>query len=168
MKILTYPHPALQRKSVTVKVFNKELANIARKMFQLMYKLNGVGLAATQVGLPYSIAVINPTRKTSDEIVLLNPRFIKTSKETITEDEGCLSVPGVSAQVKRHISVTCEYHNLKGEKIILEARELLAKILQHEIDHLNGILFIDKLSANERKSALSENPLLSNKNEDTK
>jgi len=168
MKIMTYPHPSLQRKSGTVKVFNKELANIARKMFQLMYKLNGVGLAATQVGLPYSIAVINPTRKTSDEIVLLNPRLIKTSKEIITEDEGCLSVPGISAQVKRHISVTCEYHNLKGEKTVLEARELLAKILQHEIDHLNGILFIDKLSANERKLALKENPLLSNKNEDVK
>ena len=166
MKILTYPHPTLRKKAAVIKVFNKELANIARKMFQFMYKLNGVGLAATQVGLPYSIAVINPTRKAADEIVLINPRFIKTSRETVTEDEGCLSVPGLSARVKRHLGVTCEYYNLKGEQVILEARELLARILQHETDHLNGILFIDRLSAEERKSALQKNPLLKDKNED--
>lgn len=158
MKILTYPHPSLQKKSGAIKIFNKELANIARKMFQFMYKLNGVGLAATQVGLPYSIAVINPTRQTSDEIVLINPRFIKTSRETVHEDEGCLSVPGLSARVKRHIGVTCEYHNLKGEKAVLEARELLARILQHEIDHLNGILFIDRLTDDERKALLTKSP----------
>ncbi|MEK7309620.1 MAG: peptide deformylase [Planctomycetota bacterium] len=158
MKILTYPHPSLQRKSAAIKVFNKELAKIAKDMFQFMYKLNGVGLAATQVGLPYSIAVINPSRKTSDEIVLINPRFTKTSRETVREDEGCLSVPGLSARVKRHSGVTCEYHNLKGEKVVLEARELLARILQHEIDHLNGILFIDRLADDERKILLTKRP----------
>jgi len=168
MKILTYPHPSLQRKSGSIKIFNKELANIAKKMFHLMYKLNGVGLAANQVGLPYSIAVINPTRKESEEIVLVNPRLIKASRETIHEDEGCLSVPGVSAQVKRHLGVTCEYYNLKGEKAVLDARELLAKILQHEIDHLNGILFIDRLSAEERQEALRKNPLLNDKDENIK
>lgn len=158
MKILTYPHPSLKRKSTAIKMFNKELAKIAKAMFQFMYKLNGVGLAATQVGLPYSIAVINPTRKTSDEIVLINPLFTKASRETVQEDEGCLSVPGISARVKRHTDVTCEYYNLKGEKVILEAHELMARILQHEIDHLNGILFIDRLTDDERKILLDKSP----------
>jgi len=158
MKILTYPHPSLKRKAAAIKVFNKELAKIAKDMFQFMYKLNGVGLAATQIGLPYNIAVVNPTRKTSDEIVLINPRFTKASKETVNEEEGCLSVPGISARVKRHTGVTCEYYNLKGEKIILEARELLARILQHETDHLNGVLFIDRLTDDEKKALLSKVP----------
>lgn len=166
MKILTYPHPALGKKAPAIRLFNKELANITRKMFQLMYKLNGVGLAANQVGLPYSIAVINPTRKESDELVLVNPRITKTSSETIIEDEGCLSLPGISAQVRRHIGVTCEYCDLKGEKKVLAAQALLAKILQHEIDHLNGILFIDRISVAERQVALQANPLLKDKHED--
>lgn len=156
MKILTYPNPSLKKKAAPIKTFNKELAKIAKEMFQFMYKLNGVGLAATQVGLPYSIAVINHTRKTSDEIVLINPRFIKAGPEIVNEEEGCLSVPGLSARVKRFGSVTCEYHNLKGEKVVLEARELLARILQHEIDHLNGILFIDRLGEDERKALLNK------------
>jgi len=158
MKILTYPHPSLKRKSTPIKVFNKELAKIAKEMFQFMYKLNGVGLAATQIGLPYSIAVINPTRKTSDEIVLINPRFTKIGPGTVSEEEGCLSVPGISARVKRFNSVICEYHNLKGEKVVLEARELLARILQHETDHLNGVLFIDRLGEDERKLLLTKSP----------
>ncbi|MBI5778598.1 MAG: peptide deformylase [Planctomycetes bacterium] len=158
MKILTYPNPSLKRKSTSIKVFNKELAKIAKEMFQFMYKLNGVGLAATQVGLPYSIAVINPTRQPADEIVLINPRFTKTGPGTINEEEGCLSVPGISARVKRFTAVTCEYHNLKGEKAVLEARDLLARILQHEIDHLNGVLFIDRLGEDERKILLNKSP----------
>lgn len=165
MKILTYPHPSLKKKSTLIKVFNKELAKIAKEMFQFMYKLNGVGLAATQVGLPYSIAVINPTRKTSDEIVLINPRFTKTGPGTVSEEEGCLSVPGISARVKRFTSVICEYHNLKGEKVVLEARELLARILQHETDHLNGVLFIDRLSEDERKLLLNKKQPSKTKNE---
>jgi peptide deformylase len=159
MKMLTYPNPSLNKKAAAVKVFNKELAKTAKELFQFMYKFNGVGLAATQVGLPYSIAVINPTRKSADEIVLINPRLTKTGPEIVCEEEGCLSVPGVSARVKRFTGVTCEYHNLKGEKVVLEARDLLARILQHEIDHLNGILFIDRVPAGERKSLLESNPL---------
>ncbi|MEW6026631.1 MAG: peptide deformylase [Planctomycetota bacterium] len=155
MKILTYPNPKLKRKAEAVKAFNKELAKIAKEMFQFMYKLNGVGLAATQIGLPYCLAVVNPTRQPAGEIVLINPRFTKTGPGTVNEDEGCLSVPGLSARVKRFANVTCEYQNLKGEKVVLEARELLARILQHEIDHLNGILFIDRLSEDERKLLLN-------------
>jgi peptide deformylase len=151
MKILTYPHPFLNRKSIPVKIFNKNLHQLCQKMFELMYKQNGVGLAATQTGLPHSILVANQTKKTSDEIMLINPRIIKTSKETCEEEEGCLSFPGLSAKVKRSVKITCQSFNLEGEKTISDFEGLLSRVIQHEIDHLNGILFIDRLPEDKKK-----------------
>lgn len=165
LKIRTYPDPALKKKAEPVRAFNKELANIARNMFRIMYNLNGVGLAANQVGLSQRLVVINPTRNEADELVLVNPRLVRTGSEVIIEDEGCLSLPGISVLVRRHKDITCEYFSLKGEKRSLEAGGLMAKILQHEIDHLNGVLCIDRISEPQRRAALRKNPLLSEKNE---
>jgi peptide deformylase len=154
MKILTYPDPFLSRKSITVKSFNKNLRQLCQKMLELMYKQNGVGLAATQIGILYSIIVINPTKKTSDEIVLINPKIIKASPKVCEEEEGCLSIPNLSAKIKRLEKITCQFFNAEGRKNILDFDVFLSRIIQHEIDHLNGILFIDRLSADKRKLLL--------------
>lgn len=154
MKILIYPDPFLSRKSTPVKVFNKNLSQLCQKMFESMYKQNGVGLSATQIGLTHSIIVVNPTKKTSDEIVLINPRIIKRSDETCEEEEGCLSVPNLAAKIKRFVKITCQSFNLEGKKIISDFESLLSRIIQHEIDHLNGILFIDRLPEDKRKLLL--------------
>ncbi|MFH1231767.1 MAG: peptide deformylase [Planctomycetota bacterium] len=154
MKILTYPDQFLSRESTPVKVFNKNLRQLCQKMFELMYKQNGVGLSATQIGLPHSIVVVNPTKKTSDEIVLINPKIIKTSGKTCEEEEGCLSVPNLSAGIKRFVKITCQSFNLEGKKTISDFEGLLSRIIQHEIDHLNGILFIDRLPEDKRKLLL--------------
>ena len=155
MKILVYPDPFLNKKTTLVKVFNKSIQKPVRKMFNMMYKENGVGLAANQIGLPHRILVINLTKMTSDEIVLINPKITKTSGK-ICEEEGCLSVPGLVAEVKRFTKVTCRTYNMKGQKIEAVFEGLLARVVQHEIDHLNGILFIDRLDEAKKKTLLKQ------------
>jgi len=162
MKVLTYPHKSLTKKAAPVKAFNNTIRDLARKMFQLMYKENGVGLAATQIGEACRLIVVNPTKKSSDEIVLVNPQIAKSSGN-ICEEEGCLSLPGISAKVNRSLKITCHAFNLKGEKINDEFEDILARVVQHEIDHLNGILFVDRLSPGEKDALIKK--YLRSKNE---
>lgn len=143
MKILVYPHPVLAKKAQPINVFDKRLGKFAREMFETMYAANGVGLAGTQVDFPYAIAVINITRKPADEIVLVNPKIVRNIG-TIICDEGCLSVPDVSVKVSRAKKVVCEAYDLSGRKFALTAEDLLARAVQHEIDHLNGVLIINR------------------------
>jgi peptide deformylase len=156
MKILTYPDLVLSRKTMVVRVVNKKIRQLSEKMLELMYKHNGVGLAANQIGISLCILVANPTKKPSDELVLINPQIIKTSKETSEEKESCLSIPGISAQVRRYVMLTCQGVNPKGKRVKYEFSNLLARVVQHEIDHLNGILFIDRISEDKKKSLLEK------------
>jgi peptide deformylase len=121
---------------------------MVREMFDLMYEANGIGLAANQVDLPYRLFVLNlksDPNLPEEEHVFLNP--VVTSRKGMAEgEEGCLSIPGLYAQVKRPERVTLNAYNLSGEEVNLELDGLFARAVQHEIDHLDGVLFIDRLS----------------------
>jgi peptide deformylase len=146
-KILTYPDPELKKKSVPVTVINDKLVELVRDMAETMYDAPGVGLAAPQIGVHQRVIVIDVAGKDEapELIVAINPVIIHADGESY-EEEGCLSVPKYSANVRRHARVVVKYLNLQGEEITCKADELLAIAFQHEIDHLDGILFVDHIS----------------------
>jgi peptide deformylase len=145
--ILTYPDPELKKRSNPVTVITDKTRELVRDMAHTMYDAPGVGLAAPQIGVHQRIIVIDIAGK--DEapqlIVAINPEIIHAEGEEY-EEEGCLSVPKFSANVRRHARVVVKALNLEGEEVIFRADELLAIAFQHEIDHLDGVLFIDHLS----------------------
>jgi peptide deformylase len=147
LRILKYPHPALRHKSKPLRRVDAELKNIVREMFDLMYQQSGIGLAANQVGLPYRFFILNtegdPTK--GDEVVFLNPVIIKRHG-SVEAEEGCLSFPEIYAPVKRSDKIVLSAYNLDGEEINYELEGLFARGVQHEYDHLDGKLFIDRLS----------------------
>lgn len=148
MRILQYPHPTLRHLAKPLKRVDKELHALVREMFDLMYAANGIGLAATQVDLPYRLFVLNlksDPAAVDQEHVFLNP-VLTTRKGMAEGEEGCLSLPGLYAQVKRPERVTLNAYNLSGDEVNLELDGLFARAVQHEIDHLDGILFTDRLS----------------------
>lgn len=148
MKLLLYPHLNLRIKLPPVAEVSDEVRAIARQMFDVMYASKGAGLAATQVGVPFQIVVMN---KSGDpklpyyEIPLINPQVIK-SEGSVCESEGCLSFPGLFRLVRRPNRVRVQALNLKGELFVYQFIDLEARIIQHEIDHLHGTLFIDHLN----------------------
>ncbi len=128
--------------------------DLVRRMFETMYGEEGIGLAAVQVGRPFRVFV---TKVTDDrERVYINPEIIETSIEEETAEEGCLSIPGVRADVTRSARVSVQATGLDGRTFRLNASGLLARAIQHEIDHLNGVLFIDHLDRRERDALLAE------------
>jgi peptide deformylase len=147
LRIVKYPHPALRHKSKPLRRVDGELHKIVREMFDLMYEQKGVGLAANQVELPYRLFIINTEGDPSkaEEYVFLNPVIVKRSG-LVEAEEGCLSFPEIYAQVKRPEKVTISAYNLAGEEINYELAGLFARAVQHENDHLDGVLFIDRLS----------------------
>jgi peptide deformylase len=148
LRIIQYPHPTLRHVSKPLVRVDQELHAIAREMFELMYAAEGVGLAANQVDLPYRMFVLNlksDPKAIEEEHVFLNP-VITDRKGMVEAEEGCLSLPGLYGQVKRPERIVLEAYNLSGEEVNLELDELFARAVQHEIDHLDGILFIDRLS----------------------
>ncbi len=147
LKIIQYPHPTLRRVSKPLKRVDAELRDIIARMFELMYEANGVGLAANQVDLPYRLFVANlkADPDSGEELVFINPVLSK-QKGTAEAEEGCLSLPGLYAEVRRPEQVTVDAYNLRGEPIHIEADGLLGRVIQHETDHLDGKLFIDRLS----------------------
>jgi peptide deformylase len=148
VKIVHYPHPTLRHISKPLKRVDKELHGYVRQMFELMYDARGIGLAANQVDLPYRLFVLNlesDPEKGDQEFVFLNP-VITARKGMAEAEEGCLSIPGLYANVKRPERVTLNAYNLAGEELNLELDGLFARAVQHEIDHLDGVLFIDRLS----------------------
>ena len=118
---------------------------MAREMLDVMHRAKGVGLAANQVGEPVRLIVVGPTQEGEKERALVNPT-IKAGSGKMVEEEGCLSVPGISGRVRRFSRVVVEARTLDWEPVTIEAEELLARVLQHEIDHLEGRLFVDRLS----------------------
>ncbi len=146
LKIIQYPHPTLRHVSKPLKRVDAELRKIIARMFDLMYAAKGVGLAANQVDLPYRFFIVNRTgeRGKGEELVFINP-VLSRQKGLAEAEEGCLSLPGLYADVKRSEKVTVDAYNLKGESVHFEADDFLARVVQHETDHLDGRLFIDRL-----------------------
>ena len=148
LQIIHYPHPTLRHVSKTLKKVDSELRDLVAQMFDLMYEHEGVGLAANQVDLPYRLFIANPTGESENkeaEQVFINP-VLRGGKGQAEGEEGCLSIPGVAAQVVRKERITVDAYNLSGEQFTGEVDGLFARIVQHETDHLDGTLFIDRLS----------------------
>ena len=145
LRIRSYPDPILRLIAQPVEQFNGVLAGLADRMTDLMVKSGGIGLAAPQVGISLRVIVISLTVKPEDTQILVNPE-LSNFQGTAEMEEGCLSVPSIRANVPRAATCTLNAQDIEGNKYTLEADGLLATVIQHEIDHLNGILFIDRIS----------------------
>src|SRR5262249_31287296 len=147
MKIVNYPHPALRYPARPVTTIDAKLQKLAAEMLALMYEHKGLGLAAPQVAHPYQMFVVNISgdpEKKENELVLINP-VILDRQGVMEGEEGCLSFPGLFTKIRRAKSVKMQGYNLKGELLEIDAVELLSRCLQHELDHLPGVLFVDKM-----------------------
>lgn len=146
-EILTYPNPELKKKSVPVTIINEATIELVSDMAETMYAAPGVGLAAPQIGVHQRIIVIDVAGKDEkpDLIVAINPVIVHAEGESY-EEEGCLSVPKYAANVRRHARLVVKALNLRGEEVTYRADGLLSVAFQHEIDHLDGILFVDHIS----------------------
>lgn len=146
LPILRYPDPRLKTVATPVTQFDDALVKLTQDMAETMYDAPGVGLAATQVNVHKRIIVIDVTDDNSGLTVFINPEIIDASKESKVYEEGCLSVPGVYEKVERPDTVKVRAQNVKGEWFEIDCDELLAVCIQHEIDHLNGKVFVEYLS----------------------
>src|SRR5690349_22127633 len=157
MKIVHYPHPALRHQARPLTSIDKKLHLHIGKMWDLMYEARGLGLAATQVALPYQFLLMNitgdPDQKDREEIYI-NPVIVER-KGSVDDEEGCLSFPGLFQKVRRAKTIKIQAYNIKGEPVEITASDLAARAWQHEIDHLNGVLFIDKMGTIAKLAARS-------------
>jgi len=147
MQIVPFPHPALRFKSVDITRIDDNLRAIVREMFRLMYAAKGIGLAANQVGLPLRLFIVNASgekEEPDEEVVFINP-VIRNRKGHALGEEGCLSLPGMYADVARAEEIVVEAFDLEGQPFRAKVDELAARVIQHEADHLDGVLFIDRL-----------------------
>jgi peptide deformylase len=151
-KIVFLPDPCLRAPCARVEEFNDELQQLIDDMFDTMYSARGVGLAAPQIGINLRLAVIDVTPDKSKQFVLINPELLESHGEEIY-DEGCLSVPSAYDTVTRAARVKMQATDRHGKDYVLEAEGLLCEAIQHEIDHLNGKLFVDLLSPVKRERA---------------
>ncbi len=147
LEIVPYPHPTLRHKSKPIRRVDAELRKIVGEMFELMYEAKGIGLAANQVDLPIRLFIVNLTSdpKEGEEMVFINP-VVSKQKGSEEREEGCLSLPGLYAQVMRPKTIHLSAYNLAGEAIEGDLDEMMARVVQHENDHLDGIMFTDRLS----------------------
>ncbi|WP_146522246.1 peptide deformylase [Stieleria varia] len=147
LDIIMHPHPTLRYQSKPIRRVDAELRKIVDEMFDLMYESSGVGLAANQVNLPLKLFVANPSgvRGDGEEFVVINPE-IQRPKGSEVAEEGCLSLPGVLGDVKRPKSIQLSAYDLKGNAVDVTVDGFLARVFQHEIDHLNGIMFFDRMA----------------------
>jgi peptide deformylase len=153
LDIVWYPDPVLRRKAEPILEIDAELCAVAERMIQLMHRDKGVGLAGPQVGLGKRIFIMCPTAKSGEERVVINPTIAKRSPLKETDTEGCLSLPGVSGKVERQRAITLTYYDLEGEERSLDLDGFEARVAQHEHDHLEGVLIIDRMGAAERALA---------------
>lgn len=150
LPIRKYPDPILRRPTDPVKQFDQQLAKLLDQMKETMYRANGIGLAAPQIGDTRRICVVDVSEDGQQPLEFINPRIV-TRAGKIDSEEGCLSIPEYRATIKRSTQVTVEAQDRQGEQLTLEAEGLLAICLQHEIDHLEGVLFVDHLSRLKRE-----------------
>lgn len=139
------PDPVLRQKAKRLSSIDASIGRLIDDMVETMHAIDGVGLAAPQVGISLQLAVIQLPEE-EEVIVLINPQIVKKSGERLV-DEGCLSIPGYRGDIMRSVSVTVKGRNRQGKEIRLKGTDLLAQAIEHEVDHLNGILFIDHLDS---------------------
>ena len=147
-KILTEPDPFLRKKSIKVESVTDEIRLLMKDMLETMYAAPGIGLAAIQIGVPKRVIVMDLAKENEEKnpLYFVNPEIVTNSNTDASYEEGCLSVPGQFAEISRPDKCKVKFLNYYGEEKILEAEGLLATCIQHEMDHLEGILFIDHLS----------------------
>ena len=147
LEITKYGHPVLETVAEPITDFGAELRKLVDDMFETMYSAKGVGLAAPQVNVSKRLTVIDVSSgaKPEDKLVLINPEIIRLDGTQVGE-EGCLSIPGFREDVRRSLTATVRAQNVRGEHFEVTGEELLARAMQHEIDHLNGVLFIQHIS----------------------
>ena len=153
MQIVSYPHPALRWKSKPIVRIDSDLKKMVREMFDLMYATNGIGLAANQVAVPLRFFIMNATGSSAEsaaEHVFLNPEIVKR-KGSVEAEEGCLSLPGLYGQVRRSETIVVNAFDLEGQEFEMDLEELEARVVQHENDHIDGILFIDRMTETARR-----------------
>lgn len=153
MNIITYPHPTLRRVSKPLKRVDADLRKRIQEMFELMYAARGIGLAANQVDIPLRFFIVNLEAKpgVGEEIVFINPVISLPRGGSEEAEEGCLSLPGLYGNVVRPKQVRINAYSLSGEEIQIDATGLLARCVQHEVDHLDGVLFTDRMTDAARK-----------------
>jgi peptide deformylase len=154
MKIRTYGDPVLRKKAQIVTEITDELKKLIKDMFEVMRESNGIGLAATQVGVEQRVIV---TDAGEEPLVIINPEIIDRKGEEIAE-EGCLSFPGIRTNIKRAKDITAKGLGESGKEIVLKTTGILARVIQHEVDHLDGILIIDRMIPAEREHLMGLNP----------
>ena len=147
LKIVLYPDPVLRRPCEPVPAVTEEVRGVAQRMLELMHEARGVGLAAPQVGLSWRLFVANPTGEPEDDRVFINPRLLEPTAENHTRDEGCLSIPHVTGDITRPWGITIDALDEHDEPFRLIGDDLAARIWQHETDHLDGILILDRMPA---------------------
>jgi peptide deformylase len=154
MDVLSHPNAALKQKAAAVDpTVEKDLLELCRTMAKAMYDAPGIGLAAPQIGVLKRVIVYD----LEDEgrvIALCNPEIVERGEQLEVDDEGCLSLPGITVPIERPITVVCEALSLSGKQVRIEADGLHARVLQHEVDHLDGVLILDRATPEERKAAL--------------
>ena len=146
LKIVQFPHPTLRHQSKPITRVDSQLKNVVKTMFDLMYEAKGIGLAANQVDLPIQLFVGNVAgkREEGEELVFINP-VLSNPKGTDEAEEGCLSIPQVGANVTRPEQIHVSAYDLTGNEIDMTVNGMLSKVIQHEYDHLQGVLFIDRV-----------------------
>ena len=151
-KILKFPNQDLRIKAIPVETFDDELKTLTDDMFETMHSVNGIGLAATQIGVAKQVAVIDISPEKNEPLVIVNPAIqILDPSKTEDYDEGCLSVPGFFEKISRPSDIKLTYQDLNGNKQEIKPEGLLTKVVQHELDHLNGRLFVDHISELKRR-----------------
>ena len=151
-KILKFPDQDLRIKAKPVETFDEELKTLTDDMFETMHSVNGIGLAATQIGVTKQVAVIDISPEKNEPLVIVNPAIqILDPSKTEDYDEGCLSVPGFFEKISRPSDIKLTYQDLNGKKQEIKPEGLLTKVVQHELDHLNGRLFVDHISELKRR-----------------
>jgi peptide deformylase len=157
-EIITLPDKRLRLVSEPVKTVDAELRTLVDDMLETMYKAPGVGLAAIQLGVPRRIVTVDTAKKDEEKQpqVFLNPEILSASEEKATYEEGCLSIPEYYEEVERPVGVKVRYMDLDGKTHEIDANGFLATVLQHEIDHTNGVLFIDYISRLKRDRVIKK------------
>lgn len=162
LRVIQYPAPILRAKSRTIPAVSDEVRSVARRMIELMHEAEGIGLAANQVGLPWRLFVANvppadppeefrslaadPPSATRGPVVYVNPVFSDPQRDLVPYDEGCLSLPDITGEVRRPSEITIAALDLEGRPFTSRAGGLLARCWQHEVDHLDGVLIIDRMT----------------------
>lgn len=154
--LIYFGHETLRRHASLVEEFDRDLEKLTRSMFAVMKRNNGIGLAAPQIDISRKIVTIDLTSYDAGKHIFINPEIVWFSDRKGPYDEGCLSIPGIFEEVYRPTEIVLQAYDLKGKEIELKADDVLARVIQHEVDHLNGVLFTDYLEEYVKKEYTRE------------